>query len=821
MIFLQVAVIFLCLLGIASSFIFTVVFFKDRDFIENLVLGFIMYIFSHILSSIILFTLDIYKILYAVLGAFIIDFAMMSFIIIKNKPFKRDNYFDKSKFSIYNFLIPIICLALSTPFVMCRNEFFGMGQDEGVYETQAISFIEENTKRQKDFSEYYKLEDKDKGYFEETVKDYLVGYDIPPINYPKTVYDETISPVSGIYHGIPTYSSLLATCGMIFGIRYMTYFEIPVFYCLIFLVYLVCRNFQLKKITTFFACLAVSFSPVVLWVAKASLTEIVLTIIVATYVYFITDEKHKNMKWLSIIPIGIFSCYHVSIFTMIPMFLIIYAGLYLFTREKQYEILMPVTIVIYLISYFVMRHIQPFYTMNNYRNLFIGPINVSNITYVVPIACVIALIATIVYTLIIKKHTKKFDKDKFLLNAQSSKGFQWFLRLLIILPIVYILIKFILTFDFLGEFGDLGISGYSINAGVLLLPIGVVICIFKPKYSLKTLSHIVLFVMFVYCILIYSAVMRYKIDFYYYYGRYLAPYIIVVTIFSLIMIESVGKKAFVPIACIGMIYYIPFDAYLLQNQNETRVNWDVLEDIQENISSDDCVVISQDYAMALWLPVRDMTGADVYIENPDNSEQFKDLSSKYDTVLYLTNESADKDKFSIIYKNKITTSEDLGSKLAKVVSIPLKFYSETKDIQIYEYEEYKYSYEIKDDYERFDGLCDLEDDFAWTDEEKCILNCGLEKSSYTVTINLSNVLSPDMNVDKVKISMNGKKIETEEINYIDNGEVVICDVPKKYVKDGKNKLEIESKIWDASDINAEDDRELGIPIESIVFTADK
>ena len=96
-----------------------------------------------------------------------------------------------------------------------------------------------------------------------------------------------------------------------------------------------------------------------------------------------TDEDYPDHKWLSVIPVAVFGCYHVSLYTMIPMFVMIYGGMYVFTRDRQYAVLMPVTILGYLASYFMMRQIQPFYTMNNYSPVFVGGIGVNNITVIV------------------------------------------------------------------------------------------------------------------------------------------------------------------------------------------------------------------------------------------------------------------------------------------------------------------------------------------------------------------------------------------------------------------------------------------------------
>lgn len=99
--------------------------------------------------------------------------------------------------------------------VAVKHGFFGMGQDEGVYQTVAINLMNGITDRQQDFAEYHLVSPEQQGTFAENVYHRLIGYDIGNTSYPETVYDNNVSPVSGIYHGIPTYASILAMWGTI------------------------------------------------------------------------------------------------------------------------------------------------------------------------------------------------------------------------------------------------------------------------------------------------------------------------------------------------------------------------------------------------------------------------------------------------------------------------------------------------------------------------------------------------------------------------------------------------------------------------------
>lgn len=53
--------------------------------------------------------------------------------------------------------LPILVCAGGFVLVAMKHELFGMGQDEGVYQTVAINFLNGVTDRQQDFPEYHTL----------------------------------------------------------------------------------------------------------------------------------------------------------------------------------------------------------------------------------------------------------------------------------------------------------------------------------------------------------------------------------------------------------------------------------------------------------------------------------------------------------------------------------------------------------------------------------------------------------------------------------------------------------------------------------------
>lgn len=262
---------------------------RKGSFLKPFVYGTVFYGFCYILWSMLLFVLNQFTLFRAVLGTAVVLVALLTAAALllrrKHGTLLRLLHWDESIRTVW---IPLVIVLVALPLILMKNELFGMGQDQGVYQVVAINLMNGLTDRQQDFAEYYNLSSADQTEFADAVRNYLMGYDIVPEEYPDTVYDRNISPVSGIYHGIPTYAAMLALFGKLFGISHMIHLETVIWVCMIFLVSFVCRQMQWKRCTEFLACAVCAASPIVIWVAKSSLTELFLAVILLAFVLLIT-----------------------------------------------------------------------------------------------------------------------------------------------------------------------------------------------------------------------------------------------------------------------------------------------------------------------------------------------------------------------------------------------------------------------------------------------------------------------------------------------------------------------------------------------------
>ncbi|WP_455529116.1 hypothetical protein [Ruminococcus sp.] len=831
-----------CFAGVLFALFGSVIWLRGKNVIEAAVIGIVFWFFTHIFASMVLFAVDEYNIIRAAFGAMVISAsAMAAALYVQRRAVSREKKLFGVSFSLNEMLIPIIISILALPFVLQKNEFFGMGQDQGVYQIQAVYFINGDTKRQKDMSEYYELEtDHERDFYEEAMRSVNIGYDIPPEDYPETSYDKNVGKVSGIFHGIPAYTALLALCGKLFGLSHMQDFETVLFICLIFLVYFICGHLKLKKSASVCACAVTAFSPIVIWSAKSALTEMMLAMIPAVFLYFITDDDAPANKGLSVIPVFVFGCFHVSFYTVLPMFILIYGGMYVFTREKRYAVFMPVITAFYAVSFLIMRHIQPVYVLKNYDPLYVGGISIYNVSTLVLAVSAAALIAVTGFAVFIGKRTKgDFSKEVFLRKISDSEKFLLLLRIMLMIPCISIVGVFIINTDF-KQAAYSSLFGFVINAGTAFFILGFLVSVKNVKYFAESTSRLVLFIMFFYCVLIYSAFLRRDMPYYYYYARYITPYVSVAVIYAAAALDKHGIRLTVPAAAVSLLCVAGFDKNLMLNKDDTLVEWSIIEDLADNISEKDCVVISDDYSKRLWLVLRNMTGAGLYPMDNDDSGQLDRLAARYGCVDVLTSEKLN-DGFSPVYMNKNHISNDEFTDMGKLMPLPKSFFKETEDVRLYSYDKNRYLYTAVKDHGKMDGVTETVGDLCWTNEETAGIRCSLPADDYELTVELGCEIPLDRiksGKNEIKVLLNGNEIGKSTITPENNGKALHFSVNSHFMNDGENELCISGSLWQAGLMDISDTSKLplhfdgygrfylnpiysekiGIPIRSVRFT---
>ena len=126
------------------------------------------------------------------------------------------------------------------------------------------------------------------------------------------------------------------------------------------------------------------------------------------------------------------------------------------------------------------------------------------------------------------------------------------------------------------------------------------------------------------------------------------------------------------------------------------------------------MVISNDYASRLWLPIRSMTGAHVIPEDTGDPEQLDRLAARYGRVMVITKDILDEEDYTAVYSNKIHHIEDDMVNTGTIIPMPKFFYSFLEEIHLYSYDKYRFIYTAEGDYAKMSGFGALEISFCWT-----------------------------------------------------------------------------------------------------------
>ncbi|HIU02786.1 MAG TPA: hypothetical protein IAB63_05985, partial [Candidatus Onthocola gallistercoris] len=283
----------------------------------------------YIIVSGVLFWADIFSIQKAVLGVIIVQGILICILFFKNKEEVKITY------SWKGYIIPIVIVLITLPLVWQKYGFYGMGQDEGVYQNHAILLMYGKNDVQLDFEEYDQLADDQKDYYKQELHEALTGYYFYDTSLQTANEENKISEVSGTIHGIPTFAAILALCGRVFGLTHMVDIQTIYFVCAVFLIYMLAKDLRMKKGVTILLTTVTAISPIILWTAKSSLTEVFLIILMELYIYGIVNYQDKKKCWFAVVAIVTFSFYHFTIYTMLPMFILIYWGLFIAKGEKK------------------------------------------------------------------------------------------------------------------------------------------------------------------------------------------------------------------------------------------------------------------------------------------------------------------------------------------------------------------------------------------------------------------------------------------------------------------------------------------------------
>ena len=815
----------LLLLSIILMVYILLLYFDNLDIMKSIILSIISFFSFYIFLSSVYFFINKFSVKNVLLTIIAIEFVII--LVLHVKKFKI-NYTIVFK----NYIIPVVIFVALIPFIINKNEYYGMGQDEGVYQTAAINFIYNKTNNNIILEEYNDIYDSNlKNQYYNAIKDKLIGFydyyrygDYPTVDNELNPKYGNVPPNIGTLHGIPTFPAMLALWGGIFGISHMADIQTVFFFCTIFILSILLDNLKLagKVHNRILFLLLFGLSPIIIWVAKSTLTEMFLTLLMCTYFYFLSSNL-KNKEYLSTVPIIVFAFFHISIYTLVPLFVFIYFYMYIKNNNKKYLISNILFIIGFNLGLTFMALVQPRYTFFNISRLY-SVLPFLNDYNIIPFIYFVSLISLIIFTTFI---VVKVENNQFIpkLNINIGKIYIWFIRGCLLIGVGLLCFRVIQYKDRIGEIGTtiqrMSLYSFALFSGFLLFIVLYIMLILKTSIFLKNDIGIIMVFAFLYRIVFFSVLMNPFIEEYYYYARYLSPFIPIILILGMISLKAFLEWKRNLILGISIILILPFSFSLIKNIDDSNIEWNTLKEMEIVLPDDAAIVIDNELIQYLLLPIKSMTKNKVYPVLGNIEEQLESLSINNKRVYYITNSMIYGKHFQVYNKIKNMFSYDNNENAYSYAPLPKKFITGSTDVIVYEYVAEKLVYDFKNNDFETNGFGYLENDFRWITSETSCIKCFLKQEDYVITIQQGPGIPLDkLGIDKlsIEIKVNDQFIGSIVISSSDAYQNFSITIPKEALIDGTNIVQFQTDLWNPKDVGKNDNRKLGLAIQKIEFT---
>ena len=694
---------------ICNTFFFVLIipsFRKEVSIIRAGVFGIVAYFFISIITSVVLFSFDIYSIGRNAIITFILIVlgTGICFIKLKTKPLKTLR-FDKKECIFFAAIVLVILLLSGEKF-----GFFGMGQDQGVYQTKAIELIYGNNTNELDI--YYPLKtlnEEDFEYYRDEMGKLQGYYLFDQVNPAVPDYDNGgETRLSGVYHGISTWPAILALFGKMFGIDHMQDCQTLFFICLLMLVFYTLENLKIKTLCEATSLAILATTSEMVWVSKSALTEMFLAVLIVVFIYLVCHEN-KDIRLWSWAPVAVFSFFHVSIYTLMPLFVVI--GWIIMVADKRKRAILPTIIMLvsFLLGFIFMMKQAILYTSFNYimpLSAYIHNLTNKRLVFLVVGTVLISLGITLIFFAVVRgKHTKKaftFVNKKAGLIIKIGSA----------LLLVFALYKYIRGNEGLRFNPSINVLAMSLATGILttlLIFIGIFVI---KNDKIKGFSYIAMYSCFFY-IMIWSLMLRGYVNYFYYYGRYNVPFFSILVIMLALAYRDIRKSDWIPAICAAsVIVYIRYDSVILKNPDDTKIDWKVVKnELKQDHGTNSAMIIDNDYdTMHEWFHILKASGVEVYPKMEDFDSQIEKLSLYYDEIYYLYEGTFIADlsnscyDFELLRQTPYVQSEDLVNKVVTWIGYPKELFILEKINAVYKITGRKEEYQSE--YYEFDLLND-------------------------------------------------------------------------------------------------------------------
>jgi len=789
---------------------------EEKEAVRLVVLGVFLFLAEYIMISAFLFQVDGWSITAALLIETVVNgelYGMMSFR--KEKTRARRGM----KLEIKPYL-PLFCVCLAA-ILISRNShgYYGMQQDQGVYQTSAIAMIYESGSNEKELNVYQRLTQEDRRRFMQVVPTAINGFYFYNEELEGLYGKDFTSDSAGYFHGIPTYPALLALWGGMFGLKSMGGIQILLFILLLVIGYFFLLDMGCPKAMAALGCGIVAISPMVLWVAQSTLTEMYLACALMAFLYFLSKED-KAAVWFSTVAIISFGCIHLSLYSLMPVVILIYAIMGIRYRRKTYiGAGMLVTAGFWFAANMTRMISTEYFYLNVEPLLKMFPwLSKENVMGFITIVCIVVMGAGGAMFALFPRLGRAAQGKRASLQWRG-----WLARGLVA---IWCVLAVVIAVQLGKRDGDLSATssamGYCVLAGVLLLPLGLAGILAKPEILWKDRTSALLGALFAYCVLIYSLALRREIPYYYYYGRYLVPFIPLVVwqgMQTLLLLKGRIRAAACGVVAAAQIILLPYDLVLAAQADDTRMQWETLERLVDYIGPEDVLIIEDELLNTCYLPLTYMLQADVLpqMQYPPARVMRRYASRGGDTYFLSSGQAEITQTFQVL-RSRYTVSEDKQGEDRGLLGLPVRMERETRYLQLDRLARTKYVYTAEDDC--WINMFVDENGYRNGFGSEYGLTVYLDSGDYQARLEQGTAIPLEIygvEYYSVQVYINGVYLQDLRFYQVNGTEDVVFDIPADYLRSGENSILFRGEPWKPRDFGKEDYRELGINISRIVF----
>ena len=597
-------------------------------------------------------------------------------------------------------LVEVAIIAVTILLSGKNFELYESGQDQGLYQAEAIELYTGSFEVEHDFEEYHILESEQSkaAYYKMVTEDIGGYYALSDCHYVEFDETERLSDVSGMYHGVQTFPAILALGGRLFGLENMIQIQTVFLACSALLLYFAMCSMGLPMDRRLGVLAIFLLSPLVLWVSKTAFTEMLLTLCISLYLFLLTQGDSPQKRLLLALPLVAFSYVHVSFLLIYPVFMLVDILLYFHSGKREYLWVNVLVSMGLTTGYFMMTRIGPEYFYKNVSRLFW-----KNIITADNFLCWISLGAVFVSVFSLCLVRLKNPEDIYKKISEYCKLSSVVIPLLLAAVCLHtVILGYFRTPEdgwhdylcqyygsgFLGAFTHSALFAFAMATGFFVLPCVLWYGMRRGRGGVVPPFEAAVYILLIYCVLFQSAFIRKEIYYYYYYSRYLVFYIPIICIAFAVVLQHEKKRGLWGVLAGSLICAMIFDVPLLTQNDQTMLEWESLIDLDAVVQDDAAIMIDPNVIRLIGPTLKALTGESIFPVMSDLGGEVEILRAHYKNVYYLSSGFTsvgillEENGFDQVYHDQYVYQT---TGVTEDGHFPLRYPAETRELILYQF----------------------------------------------------------------------------------------------------------------------------------------